>query len=119
MPGFHPPASPGPAMTNDSLSKDHRIMIVMRKVLSSIIKDTTPPPGMRHPLSDKTIDDVRQCLALISAREKELAEEAGFEGNDRPYYIDEPQQAKVIPLHTLTASLKKTPKKPSGDDPAE
>ena len=97
-------------MSNDSLSKDHRIMIVMRKVLSSIIRDTTPPPGMRHPLSDKTIEDVRQCLALISAREKELGEELGVKRGDRPYFVDEHQDAKVIPLHTLTGGKKKDSK---------
>jgi len=31
-------------------SKEQQILIVMRKVLASIIKDTTPEPGTRHAL---------------------------------------------------------------------
>ena len=74
--------------------------MVMRKVLSSVIKDTTPPAGMRHPLSHKTIEDVRQCLGLIAAREKELADADG-RGGERPYYVDEPTQSKVVPMSKI------------------
>jgi hypothetical protein len=82
------------------LSQEQRIMIAMRKTLAAVIKDVTPPPGMKHPLSPATIEDVRQCLALISAREKELAEADG-RGGERPYYADEPQEAQVVPLSGL------------------
>jgi len=75
-------------------------MIAMRKTLTAIIKDVTPPPGMQHPLSADTIEDVRQCLALISAREKELADAAG-RGGERPYYADEPRAAETVPLSKL------------------
>jgi hypothetical protein len=81
-------------------SKEQKILMVMRKVLSSVIKDTTPPAGMRHPLSDKTIEDVRQCLGLIAAREKELADAEG-RGGERPYYVDEPPQSKVVPMSKI------------------
>jgi hypothetical protein len=89
------------------LSQEQRIMIAMRKTLAAIIKDVTPPPGMKHPLSPQTIEDVRQCLALIAAREKELADADG-RGGERPYYADEPQPAQVVPL----AGLGKRTKKP-------
>jgi hypothetical protein len=79
------------------LSKEQQILVAMRKTLASIIKDVTPPPGMRHPLSESTIEDVRACLSLISAREKELADSEG-RGGDRPYYADEPQSAQVVPI---------------------
>lgn len=75
-------------------------MIAMRKTLTAIIKDVTPPPGMQHPLSADTIEDVRQCLALISAREKELADKDG-RGGERPYYADVPRAAEVVPLSKL------------------
>jgi hypothetical protein len=75
----------------------------MRKTLAAIIKDVTPPAGMKHPLSNDTIQDVRQCLALISAREKELAEADG-RGGERPYYADEPQSATVVPIAGLKRS---------------
>ena len=81
-------------------SKEQRILIVMRKVLSAVIRDTTPPAGMRHPLSDNTIEDVRQCLGLIAAREKELADAQG-RGGERPHYVDEPSQSKVVPMSRI------------------
>jgi hypothetical protein len=79
------------------LSKEQQILIAMRKTLSAVIKDITPPPGMKHPLSEATIEDVRHCLSLISAREKELADAQGRTA-ERPYYADEPQTAQVVPI---------------------
>lgn len=84
----------------NELTKEQQILIAMRKTLSSIIKDVTPPPGMRHPLSASTIEDVRQCLGLIAAREKELADEQG-RGGERPYYADAPQSATVVPIASI------------------
>lgn len=84
----------------NELTQEQQILIAMRKTLSAIIKDVTPPPGMRHPLSAGTIEDVRQCLALIAAREKELADAQG-RGGERPYYTDEPQAAQVVPIAGL------------------
>ena len=79
------------------LSIEQRILIAMRKTLAAVIRDVTPPAGMRHPFSEETMEDVRQCLALISAREKELADAQG-RGGERPYYSDEPQKAQVVPV---------------------
>lgn len=79
------------------LSKEQQILIAMRKTLSAIIRDVTPPPGMRHPLTEPTIEDVRQCFGLIAAREKELADEQG-RGGERPYYVDEPPDTQVVPI---------------------
>jgi len=88
------------------LTKEQKILIAMRKTLTAVIKDITPPPGMKHPLSEGTISDVRHCLALISAREKELAEAQGRTG-ERPYYADEPQSAQVVPITGLGKGKKK------------
>ncbi len=77
------------------LSQEQQILIAMRKTLAAIIKDVTPPPGMKHPLSETTIEDVRQCFSLISAREKELADLEG-RGGERPYYPDQQQTAQVV-----------------------
>ena len=52
---------------------EERILQAVKLTLANVIKDTATPHGMRHPLSDGTIQDLRQCLALISARERELA----------------------------------------------
>lgn len=83
---------------NSELTKEQRVMRMMRMVLSSIVKDTTPQPGMRHPLSEQTIDDIKACFALISAREMELAEEAGL-AMEKPHFTDDPQSAKVVSIN--------------------
>jgi hypothetical protein len=88
------------------LSKEQQILVAMRKTLSAVIKDITPPPGMKHPLSDATIEDVRQCLGLISAREKELAEAQGRSA-ERPHYSDEPQAAQVVPIAGIGKAKKR------------
>ncbi|MEM7401561.1 MAG: segregation and condensation protein A [Pseudomonadota bacterium] len=77
-------------------SKEQRILVVMRKLLAQIVKDTTPGPGMRHPLSEQTIKDIRDCFGLISARERELAEQSGIENIERPRFADEPKTSTVI-----------------------
>ncbi len=88
-------------MTQDS-SKERQILMVMRKVLAQIIKDTTPEyRSMRHPLSEPTIQDIRQCLGLISSREKELAEAAGVT-QERPYFTDEKPKAEVVPISSIS-----------------
>ncbi len=86
---------------SDEIEKDRKIFMIMRKVLASIIKDTTPNKGMKHILQDTTIEDIRMCLSLISAREQELAKKAGVEIHERPRYVDEPTQAKVVSLSSL------------------
>lgn len=86
----------------DELEKEQQIMVVMRKVLTRIIRETTPPPGMRHPLSDATIEDMRLCLGLISAREQELLAAQGQDNQARPRYVDEPgPKSQVIHLDSL------------------
>jgi len=93
-------------MSEDS-KREREIMMVMRKVLAQVIKDTTPPSkAMRHPLSDQTIQDVRNCLGLISARERELAQQAGTT-EERPYFTDEKRRAEVVSLDKLSRPRKR------------
>lgn len=83
-------------MTNSETPKELRILITMRQVLSSIVRDTTPPPGMRHPLAESTIEDIKQCFSLIAAREKEINDETGNSSTLRPRYADEPKTSQVV-----------------------
>ncbi len=86
-------------LMNDSTpTKEERILQVMRQVLTKIAKDTYTRPGHRHPLTDETVNDIRHCLGLITARESELNTAAGREMNARPRFIDEPQSSVVVPL---------------------
>ena len=93
-------------MNDEILSKEQRILRVMRKVLASIVKDATPQPGMLHPLSERTIQDIRECFGLISAREAELADNVGLSRNEKPFYTDEPQKSNVVKLHKPSKSTK-------------
>ena len=77
-------------MSGSELSMEERILRAVKMTLANVIKDTATPHGMRHPLSDGTIQDLRQCLALISARERELAQTAGKPADEKPHYADEP-----------------------------
>ena len=96
---------------SDTPSKEREIMMVMRKVLTSIVREVTPEhKSLRHPLSDQTIQDIRNCLGLITAREKELADESGRTAQERPYFVDEPPKSKVVPI----SAIGKPPS--SGDD---
>jgi len=95
-------------MNTDGLSKEEQILRMLKRVLTDIAKDTSTPPGMKHPLTETTIQGIRDCLALISARERELAQEAGRPSHARPEFIDEPKKSHVVTLHK--------PKKKPGDD---
>jgi hypothetical protein len=87
-------------MDETKLSMEERILAAVKLTLANVIKDTATPHGLRHPLSDGTIEDLRQCLALISARERELAEAAGRAATGRPRFADEPaSKEKVIRFH--------------------
>lgn len=89
-------------MNFDELSKEQQIMVSMRKVLTNIIKEITPPAGQEYPLTEQTFNDVRMCLALITAREQELAEAQGITNQSRPHYVDEPKTN--VPLHHIKKS---------------
>lgn len=88
-------------MSKDESAKEREILVVMRKVLASVIKDTTPPHrDMKHPLSDKTIEEVKLCLSLIAARERELADAAGVPV-EKPYFTDDPQAVRTVSMDKL------------------
>jgi len=90
---------------SDNTSKEQRILRVTRKVLANIVKDTATAHGMQHPLSDGTIQDIRELFELISVRERELALEAGVSGNEKPYYTDEPQTSTLVAMPKPTKKL--------------
>lgn len=97
-------------MSSNEISQEERILRMMKKVLTDVAKDTHAQPGFRHPLSDNTIQGIRDCLALIATRERELVEARGKSMDMRPHFIDEPKKTVVVSLD----SLKKN--KPAGDN---
>jgi hypothetical protein len=84
--------------TNPQESKEFQILKALKLVLTDVVKDTATQPGLKHPLSDRTIEGIRQCLKLISARERELVEDAGKTMDMRPFYADEPKKNVVVPI---------------------
>ncbi len=97
-------------MSNADLSKEERILRIMRKVLTDVAKETYTKPGFRHPLTEDTIISIRDCLALISAREQELIMESGKKMDKRPHYADQPQTSVVVPFHKADSDKKPTDK---------
>lgn len=97
-------------MSSEEISQEERILRMMKKVLTDVAKDTHAQPGFRHPLSDSTVQGIRECLSLITARERELVEERGKSMDMRPRFIDEPKKTVVVPLDALKKS------KPAGDN---
>lgn len=85
-------------MNDESISKEERIIRMMKRVLTDIAKDTHVTPGLKHPLSTSTIQGIRECLTVITSREQELAKAAGRSMNMRPRYIDEPNKEVVVKL---------------------
>jgi hypothetical protein len=80
------------------LSKEQHILRQMRKTLGNVVKDVTPLGGRPNPLSESTIQDIKDCFGMISAREKELAEALNFD-QAKPYYVDgETPSAKVVSI---------------------
>jgi hypothetical protein len=86
-------------MSEEKPTKEERILRVMRKVLVDIIKDTTTMPGMKHPLTGQTRDEIRHCLDLITARQVEIAEAAGIPMKERPVFADDPRKSVVVQMN--------------------
>ena len=75
------------------LTIEHRVLIKMRQVLAAVVRDVTPPPGMQSPLSPETIEDIRGCFALISARERELS---GKKDPDMPVFGGDRASTQIV-----------------------
>ena len=86
---------------NPQTSKEHQILVTLRKVLASVVREITPDPGMIHPLSEQTMLDVRQAFTLIAAREKEITEADGKPSLHRPHFTDEAKKSNVVTLHNM------------------
>lgn len=93
-------------MSHEPLTQEERILRMMKRVLTNVAKDTHSAPGVKHALSPDTVEGIRECLALIAAREAELATETGRAKTDRPHFVDEPQGTQVVKLHMIKCKQK-------------
>lgn len=82
--------------SENEYTKEQRILHVCKRVLTDVAKDTVTPAGLKHPLSENTIQGIRECLQLISARETEILSDQGKESTSRPHFIDEPKKNVVV-----------------------
>lgn len=81
-----------------TLQDEQRIMRMMRKTLTSIVRDTAPRDGNPSPLSEATVLGIKDCLVVISNREVELAKLTGRTLEERPRFTDETPSAHVVKL---------------------
>ena len=84
---------------NTTLNNERRILRAMRKTLASVIKDATPRPDMPGFLSDNTVEQIRDCLGIISLRERELAEALELT-SAKPMYPDQERSVKTVQIKT-------------------
>ncbi len=92
-------------MNKEELNKEQRILSQMHKTLSNIVKEVTPLAGKPNPLSNGTIEEIKYCFAVISGREKELAEKLGIDQA-------KPHNADVEQPSSSALSFVKLPKRP-------
>ena len=52
-------------MDTEELSKEQRILRMMRKTLANVVKDATPLGGRPNPLKDSTIQEIKDCLSKV------------------------------------------------------
>ncbi|GMQ83404.1 MAG: hypothetical protein BMS9Abin06_0138 [Gammaproteobacteria bacterium] len=86
-------------MSEPELTTEERVLRMMKNVLTSVARDTAPHSGFKSPLSEQTIQSIRECLVLITSREQELGAQYNRDMNARPRYIDEPKSEVVVPLN--------------------
>lgn len=76
-------------MSKSTQTLEERILLAVRGTLVDVIRDTTTKPGFVHPLSERTREEIRHCLDLITARQKDMAEVAGKTLDERPTFADQ------------------------------
>jgi len=94
-------------MSDQDISNEEEILQLVKSTLTAIAKDTYTPPELTHPLSSETINQIRNCFTAITRRQQELAGARGVEFNDRPRYIDEPNDTFIVSLDEFRDSTKK------------
>ena len=84
-----------------ALHDEQRMMRMMRKTLTSIVRDTAPRNGNPSPLSEATILNIKDCLMAISGRETELAKLTGRTLEERPHFTDETPNTHAVKISTI------------------
>ena len=91
-------------MSEREMSKEEQVLKMVKRVLTDVARDTHVKPGLKHPLTDSTIAGIRDCLSLITAREREILEEAGLSADMRPRFPDQKPKSVVVSIDNLQRS---------------
>ena len=86
---------------SDQEVTEEQILAIMKRLLTDIAKETFTRPGVQHPLTNATIDNMRECLKLISIREVDLSADPDNISAKRPRYVDEPKKSVVVSMQDL------------------
>ena len=89
-------------MDEKALHDEQRLMRMMRKTLTSIVRDTAPRDGNPSPLTEATIMNIKDCLMVIASRETELARLTGRTLDERPHFSDETPAAHTIKVGSIS-----------------
>ena len=79
----------------------------MRKTLTNIARETAPQQGRHSLLTESTVKDIRDCLQIISLRERELADAEGKLARFKPFTKDHKQRSDKVVSGPKMASPKK------------
>ena len=88
-------------MDEKALHDEQRLMRMMRKTLTSIVRDTAPRDGNPSPLTEATVLGIKDCLVVISNREVELAKLTGRTLEERPHYSDEKPTTHAVKISSI------------------
>ena len=88
-------------MDEKALHDEQRLMRMMRKTLTSIVRDTAPRDGNPSPLTEATVLGIKDCLVVTSSREAELARLTGRTLDERPHYTDETPTTHAIKISSI------------------
>jgi len=93
---------------SDQQVSEQEILTIMKRILTDIAKETFTRPGIRHPLCDATINNMRECLKLISVREVGLSGHPSDVSASRPRYVDEAPKNVVISMSDIKSNKTKS-----------
>ncbi len=106
-------------MTKDEaelVDKEKRILVAMRKTLSSVVRDVTPSSSsLKSPLSQSTTDNIIMCFGLITSREQEIDRLKKQINRQKPHFTDEINTTQTVSLDSLKATMNKS-KHVEGED---
>ncbi|MHB1092246.1 hypothetical protein [Thiobacillus sp.] len=88
-------------MDDKALHNEQRLMRMMRKTLTSIVRDTSPRDGNPSPLTEITVLGIKDCLMVISSREAELARLTGRTLDERPHFTDETPTSHTVKISRI------------------